>query len=626
MKHRSISFHKRFSNRLSFWVLGLLFVGQFLSLMAVNHASYQNARENITESLDVAEVIVRQVYQDRIDTLQNIIQVMTADYGFKKAFSSYDVPTIVSAMNNHSKRIEGADWMILVSLDEEVIANTKDPSLNGKDTPYVHLIEKADESDDFVAEGIGFLNGEYAQVLVAPLLNPDVAAWVIVGFAYDDQFSKNIKSVARADISLIDTQQKVMISSSLARSQKMNLNIVAPEEEMILEGERFLGKSISLSAQVPQFQVLVQKSVDRELISYFALRQNLLIIFVVNIIGFGIVVFKIARDISQPVSELTKATQEVEVGNFSYRLPAGGDDEMGLLMRSFDHMVADLSEKEKIRNLLGKVVSQEIANELLTNEIELGGEEKYVTILFSDIRGFTNACEGEKPHRILDLLNIYLTEVANIIESKQGVVDKFIGDAVMALFGAPIQRASDAQNAVEAALAMESMLEQLNVRLEKQGYSNINIGIGIHSGIVVAGNMGSERRLNYTVIGDNVNLSARLEGLTKFYGVSTIVSASTKEHCSHDFLFLDCVQVKGKTEYVRIFSPLQEPLSKTEQKEYDEAILLYIKGEFEQARIRFLSLFQSYDRFLYSMYHDRCMQFAHEAPEDWNGVFRFTSK
>ena len=626
MKHRSISFHKRFSNRLSFWVLGLLFIGQLLSLAAVNQTSYQNARENITESIDVAKVIVQRAYQDRVDTLQKIIQVMTADYGFKKSFSSNDIPTIVSAMSNHSKRIEGSDWMILVSLDEKVIANTKDPRLDGQPAPYLELIEKADESDDFVAAGIGFLDGEYTQVLVAPLLNPDVEAWVIVGFAYDDQFATNIKSVARADISLIDEQKKIIISSSLEREQKQHVHMAGLEEEMLLGGERFLGEKFSLSESFPQFQVLVQKSVDQELESYLVLRKNLLIIFLVNIIGFGVVVFKIARDISRPVSELTKATQEVEGGNLLYKLPVGGDDEMGLLMRSFDHMVADLSEKEKIRNLLGKVVSREIAEELLTSDIELGGEEKYVTILFSDIRGFTNACEGEKPHRILDLLNIYLTEVADIIEENQGVVDKFIGDAVMALFGAPIQREHDAQNAVNSALAMESMLGHLNVRLEKKGYANINIGIGIHSGIVVAGNMGSESRLNYTVIGDNVNLSARLEGLTKFYGVSTIVSESTKNHCPHHFLYLDCVQVKGKNEHVQIFSPLSDPLSSKEKKAYDTAIESYKKGDFVLASQQFSSLLSSYERKLYTMYHMRCIEFTNNPPEDWNGVFRFSTK
>jgi adenylate cyclase len=398
------------------------------------------------------------------------------------------------------------------------------------------------------------------------------------------------------------------------------------EGDKTMEGEVFWGKRMLLSDRFPQFSVLVHKSVDEQLLSYFELRKKLLLLFLINVLGLGMVVLKLARDISRPVSELSKATQEVEKGNLKYRLPVGGDDELGHLLRAFDHMVVDLAEKERIRTLLGKVVSPEIAEELLKSEIELGGEEKCVTIIFSDIRGFTNACEGEEPKRILDLLNIYLTEVANIIEEKNGVVDKFIGDAVMALFGAPISRDKDPQNAVDAALAMEEMLVRLNLDLEKKGYSRIDIGIGIHTGIVVAGNMGSKNRLNYTVIGDNVNLSARLEGLTKFYGVSTIISAATKSLCVGHFLYVDCVQVKGKTEAVEIFSPLRERLEMEEKQEYEEALTLYRGGYFEEASSIFIALHQKTRRNLYKMYHERCLSFEVKPPDDWKGVYRFVSK
>ena len=118
-----------------------------------------------------------------------------------------------------------------------------------------------------------------------------------------------------------------------------------------MEGEMFLGKRMLLSEKYPQFSVLVHISVDEQLVSYFQLRRNLLLIFLINVLGLGVVVLKIARDISQPVSELTKDTQEVERGNLEYRLPAGGDDELGHLLRAFDHKVVDLSEKERIRNL-----------------------------------------------------------------------------------------------------------------------------------------------------------------------------------------------------------------------------------------------------------------------------------
>jgi len=264
---------------------------------------------------------------------------------------------------------------------------------------------------------------------------------------------------------------------------------------------------------------------------------------------------------------------------------------------------------------------------LLQHSIELGGEEKYVTMLFSDIRGFTKACEGEDPARILDLLNIYLTEVATIIENQHGVVDKFIGDAVMALFGAPITRKEDTQNAVSAALKMTSMLVGLNARLKEDGYDPISIGIGVHSGMVVAGNMGSENRLNYTVIGDNVNLCSRLEGLTKFYGVSIIVSEETKEKCpSLPFLFVDRVMVKGKSEAVSIYLPLLDTVSPEEDTMYRTALKIYRSGDFAAAHQAFTALHHSHQRALYATYQQRCNNWVEEPPPNWDGIYRFQTK
>src|SRR5262249_27100495 len=204
-------------------------------------------------------------------------------------------------------------------------------------------------------------------------------------------------------------------------------------------------------------------------------------------------------------------------------------DELGSLASSFNKMSEGLAERDRVRDLLGKVVSPEIAAELLRKDAILGGEEREVTVLFSDLRNFTSMSEKLAPQEMLEILNRYFTGMSAIIEKHGGVVDKYMGDALMALFGAPLADPDDADRAMQAALEMTEALDDLNRRWQKRGLPTIGVGIGINTDIVVAGNMGSETRLNYTVIGDGVNLASRLEGLTKTaeYEARIIISGST---------------------------------------------------------------------------------------------------
>jgi adenylate cyclase len=202
-------------------------------------------------------------------------------------------------------------------------------------------------------------------------------------------------------------------------------------------------------------------------------------------------------------------------------------DELEDLASGFNAMVDGLKERDKLRNTMGKYMTQTVMDHLMSGKVQLGGASIPVTILFTDIRSFTTISEKMDAQALVGLLNEYFTEMVGIVMEESGVVDKYIGDAIMAVFGAPVPKKDDAVNAVRAAVRMRKALAHLNDRLKERGLQTLRTGIGIHTGEVVAGNIGSEKRMEYTVIGDAVNLASRLESNTKELGVNVLISEDT---------------------------------------------------------------------------------------------------
>jgi adenylate cyclase len=214
-------------------------------------------------------------------------------------------------------------------------------------------------------------------------------------------------------------------------------------------------------------------------------------------------------------------------------------------------------EKRKMKKLFGQYVSKDVYEQLVADpsRARLGGQRREMTVLFSDIRGFTTVTERGQPEEIVRMLNEYFTRMVAIVFHHHGTLDKFVGDMVMALFGAPLDDPKHADHAVEAALEMIEALHELNARWQAEGRPALDIGIGINSGSMIAGNIGSEAIMSYTVIGDAVNLGARLESLNKEYGTRIIISETTRAGLRGRYLFrsLGDVVVKGKTQPVAIF-------------------------------------------------------------------------
>jgi adenylate cyclase len=292
-------------------------------------------------------------------------------------------------------------------------------------------------------------------------------------------------------------------------------------------------------------------------------------------------------------------------------------------------------QKEFIKAKFAKKVSPAVVEDLLKqsnmNSFEI--KEKFVTIFFSDIRGFTTLSEAMgSPKALIGLLNEYMTPMVDIIVDSKGTVDKFIGDAIMAYWNAPNEVLNHEDVAVTAAVDQIKSLKELNKRLAAEGKPTIEIGIGINTGDVTVGEMGSYGRADYTIIGDPVNLASRLEGLNKPYHSHIIISEFTKAGLKKEYVLreLDLVKVKGKTEPVEIYevldtgAPTQEFLD--EYKAYKEALEMYKNSRFKEALGVFGELFEKTNSYLYSMYVERCEHFIENPPEDFDGVFTFTTK
>jgi adenylate cyclase len=291
-------------------------------------------------------------------------------------------------------------------------------------------------------------------------------------------------------------------------------------------------------------------------------------------------------------------------------------------------------EKRLIKKAFKQYLSPALVEELVKHpgNLRLGGEQKELTVLFSDIRGFTSISEMLAPEKLVSLLNVYLTAMTGIILDNKGLVDKFVGDAIMAVYGAPIPFEDHPQMACATAV---KMITELNMKMPEwleQGYPEFRIGVGINTGEMIAGNMGSEDRFDYTVMGDSVNLASRLEGLSKAYGTSIVISEFTASGIDGFTLReLDMVRVKGRAEPVRIFEVLgfsSECMGlEGELALYRGALELYHSRKWIQAAEVFEDLAKKTGLKLYELYSRRCRDFLNTPPPpDWDGVFTFTKK
>ncbi|MEL3908866.1 MAG: adenylate/guanylate cyclase domain-containing protein [Treponemataceae bacterium] len=288
------------------------------------------------------------------------------------------------------------------------------------------------------------------------------------------------------------------------------------------------------------------------------IRRNIVLVAIILFLALLIIWF-FAQGMSRPVIALKDATEQIEAGNYNVNLKATTNDEIGLLTNSFVKMGKGLAERERLRETFGKFVNKEIAEKATRGELKLGGERRTATIFFSDIRSFTAISESLSPEQVVEFLNEYMTRMVDCIEATGGVVDKFIGDAIMGLWGVPISTgdyAKDAEQALKAMLMMRESLLEFNKDRGTPDKPIIKIGCSVNTGPCLAGQIGSSKRMEYTVIGDAVNTASRIEALNKPFGTDILISENTYKLLKDKLIVepMTPIKVKGKEDALQIYA------------------------------------------------------------------------
>jgi class 3 adenylate cyclase len=327
------------------------------------------------------------------------------------------------------------------------------------------------------------------------------------------------------------------VAESMQKSEKDRREILVPIDGVM---HRLIYRVLNPESPFPQAAQVNFFSLAPFQVEIMDLRRSAMWLGIAALLVALLLITLTSRGLSGPVSRLVTATQEIERGNFEVRVPVT-PDELGRVSQSFNDMAAGLALQEKYRSVLNAVADRTVAERLIENREVLSGELREVTMLFCDIRGFTALTEHMSPHEVIELLNEHMTALTEISYSHGGIVDKFVGDLIMVLFGAPLSGTNDPQRAVDCARAMISRRREMNATSRHP----LEIGIGLASGTVVAGCMGSDQRLSYTVLGHRVNLASRLCSLAQAGEIIVDpATASAVKDCIQTRT-LPAVQLKG---------------------------------------------------------------------------------
>lgn len=548
------------------------------TLWLINAAVGDWVERSLTRQFTVTGRVFTALLDERAERLATLTEMLARDFAFKRAVATYDSDTLVSMAGN--ERYRAVDLLWITDASGKLLADFSGRRAPGLAVGGVEPLAAAMRADsDRPDRAVSAVDGRLLELVAAPVLGPDdePIGWLLAGDAIDDPTAEQLRRATGPSLSFATASTVFASSLSAATRQALFPDgapgggplagaLRAPAQRaapathlVVLRGGRSLVSLIPIAAVLPEpLYAVIESSYDKALGPLRHLPGRVAGIGALALAGALLVGALIAGGVTAPLQVIVGAMRRVLGGDFSQRIASRREDEIGFLARAFNEMVGGLAEREMIKDTFGQFVSHEVADAVLSGRLPLQGERREVTILFQDVRGFTTIAERTEPAVLVRIVNRLFTEMVAAVEAQGGIIRVFTGDGVMALFGAPVQHPDDPERAVRAALDMVARLPALNAQLEAEGHEPIRIGIGIHTGDVVAGRIGPDQRSEYSVVGDAPNQASRIEGLTKEMHTPILVSAVTAARLGPSFRLgrRAVLPVKGKEQPVEVVEVL----------------------------------------------------------------------
>jgi adenylate cyclase len=489
---------------------------------------------------------------DRLTTLKLAATLLADNRDLQRAIRDGDSTAAAADAASFLKLYPDAD-IALLKKDGTVVAAV---GCDSATIAGLRIVEEARAGRP--AEGLSGRGCGAAREPTYLVARPTDDGVVVVGFRFTEQRLDSTGKKVGLELAMIDHKDKLVHKTPEFPAGGESVPLKA--RELIEIGdktyvvERFTDERLK-SGRGNQYQFVAARSVTRlkaRLYRNLGIAMAVVLVAGLVAIGWGI---RSARVMSGALRRVSNALERLKQQEYVKVQGVRTGDELEDLASGFNTMVDGLQERDKLKTTFGKYMTEAVVEHLMAGKVKLGGEMLTATILFSDIRGFTSFSEKMDAKSLVALLNEYFTEMVDEVIAQDGVVDKYIGDGIMAVFGAPVPKPDTAIHAVYAAVGMRKALASLNEKLVARGMDPIATGIGIHTGQVVAGNIGSEKRMEYTVIGDTVNVASRLESSTKELGVAVLISQDTYDLVKDHFELraVKEIHVKGREQAVMTY-------------------------------------------------------------------------